>query len=104
MKKEELNTWLIRDYADIFATKAAPLFRLYGWTYGGKDVPSLDRIREAVEYLISSVLIERKKNVTVKSGRFAVEKSLVDGEIEINVSLELGTIYQDTIKLMKEER
>ena len=88
-------------YADIeaAATKAAPLFNLYGWTYGHAEeahVPTHNELVEivtgladrALEYFYKSE--EEFRSSEVGSGRFSVKVHEFEDEVEVKIVLELG--------------
>lgn len=81
------------------ATKAAPLFRLYGWTYGlndGDGIPShndlVNTITEladhALEYFYRSE--EEFRDSEVGSGRFSVRVKEFEDEVDVRIVLDLG--------------
>lgn len=88
------------DKIDAAATKAAPLFRLYGWTYSMVDssdnipthndlVDSITRLTEsALEYFYESE--EEYRKATVGSGRFSVSVKEFEEEVDVKIVLELG--------------
>lgn len=80
-------------------TKAAPLFNLYGWTYGhGEDslVPTHNELVDAVTELAEHALKafyeseEEYRSAEVGSGRFAVKVKEFEEEIQVRIVLELG--------------
>lgn len=73
------------DIAELAATKAAPLFRTFGWTYGKGDPPTHQELQDTVEYLID----ECKEGCFVSTGRFTVRRQVMDDMPEISVSLDL---------------
>ena len=85
-------------YADIeaAATKAAPLFNLYGWTYGEGKVPThnelvdtITRLAEhALEYFYKSD--EEYRDSEVGSGRFSVRVKEFEDEVDVRIVLDLG--------------
>ena len=88
-------------YADIeaAATKAAPLFNLYGWTYGHAEeahVPTHNELVEivtgladrALEYFYKSE--EEFRSSEVGSGRFSVKVHEFEDEVNVRIVLELG--------------
>lgn len=79
------------------AERAAPLFRLYGWTYGDSKVPpshnelvnTITRLAEsALEYFYDSD--EEYRDSEVGSGRFVVSVKEYQDEVSVNIRLELG--------------
>lgn len=84
-------------YAEIelAATKAAPLFQQFGWTYGEGTVPTSSEIEETIGRLVDSVLewSERPEwdgHSTCASGRFFVSYRKYDEEKELSIKLELA--------------
>lgn len=85
-------------YADIeaAATKAAPLFNLYGWTYGDGKVPThnelvntITRLAEhALDYFYKSE--EEYRDSEVGSGRFSVRVKEFEDEVDVRIVLDLG--------------
>ncbi len=84
-------------YADIeaAATKAAPLFTLYGWTYGEQRTPThgelvdcITRLAEhALEYFYKSD--EEYRDSEVGSGRFSVRVKEFEDEVQVRIVLDL---------------
>lgn len=81
------------------ATVAAPLFRLYGWTYGEDEVPTIWKLRDTVERLVSRTLdsfneqLERGEEFpesATGSGRFWVSMKQYEDERELSIKLELA--------------
>ncbi len=85
-------------YADIeaAATKAAPLFNLYGWTYGEKTPPSLNELVDCITRLTDSALEyfykseEEFRSAECGSGRFSVKVHEFEDEVQVKIVLELG--------------
>lgn len=70
------------------AQTAAPLFNLYGWTYGdGERPPTINELQNTIEELAEKA-IERESGI--KSGRFHVEYTVYDDERELCIYLELA--------------
>lgn len=88
-----------RLYNDIeaAATQAAPLFTLYGWTYGEGKVPTHNELvntitkltDHALEYFYKSE--EEFRSSEVGSGRFSVKVHEFEEEVEVKIVLELGS-------------
>ena len=82
------------------ATKAAPLFRLYGWTYGltgsGESIPThndlVNTITELAEHALDHFYRseEEYRDAQVGSGRFVVSVKEYEEEVQVNIRLELG--------------
>lgn len=78
------------------ADRAAPLFRLYGWTYGGVGTPSHNDLVETITRITDSAIEsfydskESYRQSEVSSGRFNVTLCEYEDEIVANISLELG--------------
>jgi len=83
------------DKIESAATTAAPLFHLYGWTYGENDVPTLNELREnitslaahALEYFYNSQ--EEFRDAEVGSGRFSVRVKEYEDEVMVTINLNL---------------
>lgn len=80
------------------AERAAPLFRLYGWTYGDSKVPpshnelvdTITRLAEsALEYFYDSD--EEYRDSEVGSGRFSVRVKEFADEVDVRIVLDLGS-------------
>lgn len=77
------------------ATKAAPLFNLYGWTYGEGKVPThnelvdtITRLAEhALEYFYESD--EEYRDSEVGIGRFSVRVREFDSQVYVRIILDL---------------
>ena len=86
-------------YNDIQAAaeRAAPLFRLYGWTYGEDHIPThselvdtITRLAEhALEYFYNSD--EEYRDSEVGSGRFSVRVKEFADEVYVRIVLDLGS-------------
>ena len=87
-----------RLYADIdaAANQAAPLFSLYGWTYGEDHIPTHGELVDCITRLAESALTyfynseEEFREAQVASGRFKVWVKEFEDEIAVSISLELG--------------
>lgn len=83
------------DEIDNAATKAAPLFQLYGWTYGEDHVPThselVNCITELAEHALKSFYQSDKeyRGAEVGSGRFAVKVREFEDEVNVRIVLEL---------------
>ena len=91
-----ITTDMLYDKIHAAAERAAPLFTLYGWTYGEGNVPTLNELVDtitrltdrALEYFYKSE--EEYRTVEVGSGRFAVKVHEFEDEVEVKIVLELG--------------
>ena len=82
------------------ATTAAPLFNLYGWTYGLDDgtegVPTLKELITCITRLTETALKafyesdEEYRSAEVGSGRFSVKVKEFEEEVQVRIVLELG--------------
>lgn len=80
---------------DAAANQAAPLFNLYGWTYGEDHVPThgelvqcITRLADhALEYFYNSQ--EEFREAQVSSGRFTVWVKEFEEEVAVRISLDL---------------
>lgn len=81
------------------AERAAPLFRLYGWTYGlngGDGIPThndlVNTITELAEHALEHFYRseEEFRTAQVGSGRFVVSVNEYEDEVCVNIRLELG--------------
>lgn len=82
------------------AERAAPLFRLYGWTYGLVDrndgVPTLNDLANTITELTDHALDhfyksdEEYRTAEVGSGRFSVKVHEFEDEVNVKIVLELG--------------
>ena len=85
-------------YADIeaAATKAAPLFNLYGWTYGENTPPThndlVNTITELAEHALDYFYRseEEYRDSEVGSGRFSVRVKEFEDEVDVRIVLDLG--------------
>jgi hypothetical protein len=73
------------DIAELAATKAAPLFSTFGWTYGKGAPPTHQELQDTVEGLIDRCPEEGFSS----TGRFTVRRQVFDDMPEISVSLDL---------------
>lgn len=85
-------------YKDIkhAAQTAAPLFNMYGWTYGNDHVPTIGELEDAITRIAESALEyfykseEEYRDSRVSSGRFTVWVKEFEDEVSVEISLELG--------------
>jgi len=91
-----ITTEHLYDDIEAAATKAAPLFNLYGWTYGEGKVPThnelvntITRLAEhALDYFYKSD--EEYRDSEVGSGRFSVHVKEFEDEVTVRIVLDLG--------------
>lgn len=78
------------------ATKAAPLFTLYGWTYGKGFIPTHNELVDTITRLAESALDyfykseEEYRDAECGSGRFSVKVHESEDEVQVRIVLELG--------------
>jgi hypothetical protein len=89
---------LLHDKIHEAAQAAAPLFNLYGWTYGDSNVPpthselvdTITRLTEsALEYFYKSE--EQFRDSEVGSGRFSVRVKEFEDEVDVRIVLDLAS-------------
>lgn len=94
-----ITTDHLYDKINSAAERAAPLFRLYGWTYGrseGEGIPTnndlVDTITELAEHALESFYKseEEYRSAEVGSGRFSVKVHEYEDEVSVKIVLELG--------------
>ena len=91
-----ITTDMLYDKIHAAAERAAPLFRLYGWTYREGKVPTLDELVNTITRLTDNALEdfyksqEEYRTVDVGSGRFAVKVNEFEDEVQVRIVLELG--------------
>lgn len=93
---ERITTDRLYKDIDAAANQAAPLFNLYGWTYGGDHVPTHGELVEcitslaehALEYFYNSQ--EEYRDAEVGSGRFSVRVKEFEDEVTVRIVLDLG--------------
>lgn len=87
---------MLYDKIHAAAERAAPLFTLYGWTYGEGSVPTLNELVDTITRLTDSALDyfykseEEFRSSEVGSGRFSVKVHEFEDEVEVKIVLELG--------------
>ena len=95
-----ITTEHLYDEIETAVTKAAPLFNLYGWTYGhGEDsrVPTHNELVDAVTELAEHALDyfyeseEEYRDSEVGSGRFSVRVKEFEDEVDVRIVLDLGS-------------
>lgn len=78
------------------AQTAAPLFNMYGWTYGNDHVPTIGELEDTITRLADSALNyfyqseEEFRDAQVASGRFKVWVKEFEDEVAVEISLEIG--------------
>lgn len=78
------------------AERAAPLFNLYGWTYGEGKAPTLNELVETITRLTDSALEyfyrseEEYRTAECGSGRFSVKVHEFEDKVNVRIVLELG--------------
>lgn len=93
---KRITTEHLYDEIDAAATKAAPLFNLYGWTYGQDHVPTHSELvntitelaEHALDYFYKSQ--EEYRDSEVGSGRFSVRVKEYQDEVTVRIVLDLG--------------
>lgn len=78
------------------ATVAAPLFNLYGWTYGLRGTAHTDLV-ETITELVEEVLRQFNRGEDrcfCASGRFVVTYNQYDDERELSIALDLASAAQ----------
>lgn len=80
---------------ELAVSRAAPLFRAMGWTYGGDLPPTYYALEATVTRLVKSCLHDaRKPNwdgySSCGSGRFIVSYRRYEGENTLSIRLELA--------------
>ncbi len=100
MKKASLNidTEYNKDI-EIAAMTIAPLYNMFGWTWWFEDglrrVPNLEDIKDDLEDKVRRVVENGEVGFGISSGRIKVEL-LSDGDCDyIEMSLDIGNIYDD---------
>lgn len=91
-----ITTDMLYDKIHSAAERAAPLFRLYGWTYGEGKVPTHNELvntitelaEHALDYFYKSQ--EQYRDAEVGSGRFSVRVKEFEEEVTVRIVLDLG--------------
>lgn len=99
-----MSNLTVEDYHDEIrhaAQTAAPLFKLYGWTYFDNDTPpNLNRLEQTITELVSHTVhhfneqLERGEEfpeASVGTGRFFVTLKQYEDERDLRISLELAS-------------
>lgn len=93
---KRLTTEHLYNEIDRAAQSAAPLFNLYGWTYGEGERPThsdlVDTITDLTEHALHHFYEsqEEYREAEVGSGRFSVKVKEYEDEVTVRISLELG--------------
>lgn len=93
---ERITTDRLYQDIDAAANQAAPLFNLYGWTYGEDHVPTHGELVQCITRLAESALEyfynsdEEYRDAEVGSGRFSVRVKEFEDEIAVRIVLDLG--------------
>lgn len=91
-----ITTDMLYDKINSAAEQAAPLFRLYGWTYGKNEIPTHGELVETITRLADHALKafynsqEEYRDAEVGSGRFSVRVKEFEDEVQVRIVLELG--------------
>lgn len=91
-----ITTDMLYDKIHAAAERAAPLFTLYGWTYGEGKTPNLNELVDYITHLTNQALEyfykseEEFRSSEVGSGRFSVKVHEFEDEVEVKIVLELG--------------
>ena len=70
----DLDDHALAAQVDLAARTAAPVFRLFGWTWGTPEVPSEIDIRNDIDEKICAMLAD-KSTTGLSSGRLEVTRS-----------------------------
>lgn len=91
-----ITTDMLYDKIHSAAERAAPLFNLYGWTYGENEAPTLNQLVDTITRLTDSALEyfyrseEEFRTAECGSGRFSVKVHEFEDEVNVKIVLELG--------------
>lgn len=78
------------------AERAAPLFSLYGWTYGEQRTPTHNELVDTITRITDSALDyfyksdKEYRDAEVCSGRFSVRVKEFEDEVTVRIVLDLG--------------
>ena len=92
-----ITTDMLYDKIHAAAERAAPLFNLYGWTYGEGKSPTLNELVDCITRLTDSALEYFYKSEggfrssEGGSGRFSVKVHEFEDGVEVKIVLELGS-------------
>lgn len=93
---ERITIEHLYDKINSAAERAAPLFQLYGWTYGENHVPTHGELVDTITRLADSALEyfykseEEFRDAEVGSGRFSVRVKEFEDEVSVRIVLDLG--------------
>ena len=93
---KRITTEHIYNDIEAAATKAAPLFSLFGWTYGEQRTPTHGELVDTITRLAESALDyfyksdEEYRDSEVGSGRFSVRVKEFEDEVTVRIVLDLG--------------
>ena len=91
-----ITTDMLYDKIHAAAERAAPLFNLYGWTYGEGKTPNLNELVDCITHLTNQALEyfykseEEFRSSEVGSGRFSVRVKEFEDEVTVRIALNLG--------------
>lgn len=91
-----ITTDMLYDKIHAAAERAAPLFNLYGWTYGEGKSPTHNELVDTITRLTDSALEyfyksdEEYRDAEVGSGRFSVRVKEFEDEVTVRIVLDLG--------------
>lgn len=91
-----ITTDMLYDKINSAAERAAPLFNLYGWTYGEQRTPTHSELVDTITRLTDSALDyfyksdEEYRDAEVGSGRFSVRVKEFEDEVTVRIVLDLG--------------
>lgn len=94
---KRITTDMLYDKIHSAAQTAAPLFNMYGWTYGENQPPTNNELVETITRLTESALEyfykseEEYREAECGSGRFRVRVKEFEDEVEVNITLEIGS-------------
>lgn len=81
------------------ALTVAPLFKLFGWTWGGpkNGIPNLQEIEHHITTQVEELLESEGRFTSTSSGRITSRLCFDGDEQYIEVSLDLATLYDDGV-------
>ena len=87
---------MLYDKIHAAAERAAPLFTLYGWTYGKGFIPTHNELVDTITELAQHALDhfyrseEEYRDAEVGSSRFSVRVKEFEDEVDVRIVLDLG--------------
>ena len=93
---EEITLESLYDEIEHAATIAVPVFKLFGWTYWDADNITIEVLKKTIRNLVSQAIDyyhdseEENPEVEIGTGRFIVKLKKYDGEVRLDISLDLG--------------